>query len=404
MAKAKTAAPKKFVKAKATMTKKPVKTPKKEDFPRHTKKTVRVSKMKLMPCDFCAQLFHSCDNMLFPGTVKNACPDCYSLSALHRKIKADKPEPKEDMMWYVLQVEPGKEGKVRTDIMRKSKQLGIKDLIGRIFSPLKFAEKLVQPQGEIIDQGEEDNPGHAKSICQSKVWQMNRQEGHAPEAERFRYGVFQDQKTGKWCWKIRRILDVDPELVVRKVKKFPGYVLINMVFNKDTDTLIKKTKYCWGVLLQTVVEKTFHTVLTESVKYGFLWKVKDSKKKVVAKGHHDDKDGAREMARTKIEELKAFQPTAMETAEAAELLIAQKAVNQISKDKEEMNRAQVPFKKRDKVKIRDGVWQGTIGEVVEIIKTAGDPTARVIVTFSMLGSILTLEFPHHLLTKETTNA
>jgi transcription antitermination factor NusG len=194
-----------------------------------------------------------------------------------------------------------------------------------------------------------------------------------------------------------------------------------MDWNETTAHLIKKTRNVWGVLLQPVV--TGHHIkisvtkptrqmaddlggwaaaAEECVRRGARWRVvTPDGGTVVAKGKARDRaeaQAAAEKAKAKAEE---FKPTAVKSREAAELLIAQKAVNQICKDKEEKDKAVVNLRVDDRVNVIAGVWRGQRGTVRKVNRLS-KTDVTVDIAINMLGREVVVTLNHHDVKRTTT--
>lgn len=391
---------------------------------------IKGCKPRTMPCEApgCKKTFDiRSHNKFVPGTIRLACPDCYEKYKDIERRK-DKVETT-DFAWYVVSFEQGKGGKVRTGIRKTLKTLGLERHLGRMFQPTHLVEKLVPVYGDIVAEGESKGPNDARADIKTAMWKL---EDENPDKV-FKDSMHEDQKTGRWKWRIRVDLQ-ENVLKVRKAAKFPGYALVQLKWDERVKAAIEKVRYCWGVLLKPVVQLKFNMTVAESKKFGWRWRVRHpntnmtiatgtvpwteakGKGREVEKTNEDRKERAKDLAREKarmvVAELRGkAAPVSLEAAEAVLLLSAQKAVDEISKDKEELNRPVVNFKVGDEVVIKRGVWTGQVARVAIIDKDIRDsegnrvPEAQVLVTlapvvFGKTHPTITLSLKHHELSKK----
>lgn len=334
------------------------------------------------------------------------CADCYA-PPLKAK-KAGRPDK-----WYVLQVEPNKESQVRKDILKQVRIRNLEGQIKRVMSPTCLVERVGPRVGDVLAEGTyEFDPtrvrqGEAYRFAKELAYEAARViylkrnpdleaedvAGLGPtEFDGLRVTANPGKKPGVIEWKVREYF---PDESVRKVlrgRKYPGYMLVNMEFNVETERVLKTTRNAWGLLLQPVV--TGHLIkihvtkptrkmaddlggwakaMEECVRRGARWRVVEPDGgKVVAKGWARDKTEARAAAEKAKATAEEFHPTALADQEAAEALIAQQAVNQILKDKEELNKAVCNLRGGDAVRVKAGAFRGCRGEVVRVVKNPKD--------------------------------
>lgn len=313
-----------------------------------------------------------------------------------RRLSADA-TPEEKMgTWFVLQVEPGSEAQVRKDVMKQVRVRNLHGQIRRLLSPSAFAERVGNRVGDVLadgfDAGDNGRPR----------WEEAKAAGHAAAAAIYakreglavedvldldgfpglRVQCFPGKSAGVVGWKVREYFELETVRQVITVRKFPGYMLVNMDYNEETAHVLKSTRNAWGLLLQPVhtghlikVTERKSQFATPGQELGYNWRVTTSDgQTVVAKGKAASRGqafGLAEAAKMKIE---AFKPTAVKDQEAAELLIAQKAVNQIKKDKDEKDKAVVNLHVGDRVRVRNGAFRDCKGEVVKINRDPKDKT------------------------------
>ena len=349
----------------------------------HPNQFVKCSKY-LSNGNFCNKTFKYRDGVP-TDTGKIVCPSCAS-SELKKTSELD------ELLWYVMQVEPGQDVYARKDLLKRAKAQTCTD-IKRVLIPRRFHEGMYTPGGELVHQGSDVsfkdalNAGvqYAENITEDRYGV----EEENAWRDYFKLSVFFNEKTGTYQW-ILKTKEKEVRKVV-KVKKYPGYVFVQCRFTPTVADIIKKTKYSWGLLLNKVVESKFLTKITASKRGGYLWKVTESStKKLIDKGKELTEVLASAKAKDVIEKASEFKPVAMKTQEAAEELLAQKALNQISKDKDELYKVHVQLKPGDKVRIKDPLWKGAQGEILSINKK--DKTnPKAIVAIVVLGTIIRTE-------------
>ena len=336
-------------------------------------------------------------------TGKLVCDNCWE-ELTHPK----QPDVVDNKKWYVLQVEPGKESNVRKEIIKQSKIHSLEYCVGRIFSPAKLVDKIV-PAGEreLIHFGEEREARAARIAGEN--WLLEHldlpYDYVGPDGGRavpgYRVSVFpskgkeRDKIGNTWTWKVFKLPPGDQTVQkTMRARKYPGYLICNFEYTDRCQFLLDraKRKGCWGLLLRPVV--LGHKVQVTVGKVSFNWKVRHPETgEIVAKGRDIDKGRAQTAAEVAKAELEAFSPTELDSAEAAELLIRQKAVNQICKDKEEKNRAILPYRVADKVRVVSGAFRGTEGVIVKIDKRdKTDP--KVTITIKLWDHEVPVEVKH----------
>lgn len=317
----------------------------------------RKPKLPTFKCEGCQEDFT--DRKIGGWSGENPrwhCQDC-----LPRQRKA---KEQDGFAWYVLQCEPDKDRLVVKDIKRKLRIDSLEHYVKKLLVPTELREKIVEERGDIVARGNDCkhlNDAKIASLAEAKV-----QAGLAPNEELnsedrhpipgYRTACYMDRDTGKWKWHVRKIPE-NPK-ATRKVvqcKKFAGYVLVHMKWDAFIDATIRKVRNAWGFLLRPVILNTIVQVQQSKLTGRWAWKLRHHEtREIIKKGKGFETRGAAAHAGGLAKAaLESFHPTAVKTKEAAELLIRQKAVNQICKDKEELNR--VTYKPR-------------IGDVVAILK------------------------------------
>jgi transcription antitermination factor NusG len=312
---------------------------------------------------FCAKC-----NARFPAEKLDKAADGQIFCEQHMPERVKKVKP-DTFGWYVLQVEPGRESKIKKDILRRLKIENKKHLCKRLLIPKKFEEKVVSLPGKLVVEGKEPTQRQAVFAAQCKLASLE-SEGTGVE---YRYSIFRSRGVEKgregndFTWQIKTV-PLEKQLKTLQVKKFPGYLLCQIDYGADMKAVFERTRGAWGLLLQPVVVGHLIEVKQSKKTMWWNWKVRtpDSKDIVVKGGPRQDKDQARsdaEMAKAKIEE---FKPTALKTREAAEILIQQKTVNAIARNPEEINKANINFRVGSDVEVIYGQFKGVKSKVMKI--------------------------------------
>jgi transcription antitermination factor NusG len=326
--------------------------------------------------------------------------------------------------WYVLQVEPGCESQVRADI---NKQLRIRNLerrVRRIMAPATLVERVGPRVGDTLAEGTYTPPadfrparGNDLYRCAKEVARLAaaeiyaRTEGgtvadydHMDSFPGLRIQTFPGKAAGTIDWKVKEFMELETVRKVVRGLKYPGYMLIDMDYDEETAHVIKTTRNAWGLLLKPVVTGHLIKLSERTSQYakpgqnlGWRWRVQEPEGgPVVAKGYAPSKAEARaaaEIAKSKAEE---FKPTAMKSQEVAEALVAQTAVNQIMKDKEELNKAVCNLRPGDAVRVAAGAFRGCSGEVVRLVKNPKDKAdVKVELKLRIMGVNTPATLPHH---------
>lgn len=326
---------------------------------RPTKNSIVKCPTYLGPGKFCNREFRLRDGFEL-DSGKIVCSAC----APKRQAKSKSNE----MLWYVLACEPGRDVRCRKDLLRKCKDFGCKD-VGRVMIPRRFNDGMYAPAGKVLAEGSEKSNMDAFRAGEREAQRLLDLERDSDAwRETLKVTVFMNEKTGRYDWRVRT--KEAPVRKVVKVKKYPGYILVQCRYNTVVADIVKRTRSSWGLLLQKLYEdKNLSIKVSESKKGGYRWRVVQTTfKEIVAKGRCDSMALAEERARYAKEQLSTFTPTALKTKEAAEQLIAQKAVNQISKDKSELYKVHVDIRVGDTVRVNDPTWKGVEGKVVSIDK------------------------------------
>ena len=294
----------------------------------------------------------------------------------HLKGGRRKAPPKPDKLFYVLQVEPGRESRVRADLLRRAKVKALDHLVGRVFSPTGFGEVTVQPKRPTLAEGTHTE---WKAAREEATLQANKLDPDGTLG--LKVSVFLEYERAKPLirWKVRGQPVGEPTVKTLRVKKYPGYMICQLAWSDALFSLVSGLKDSFGLLLQPVVRGLRVDVSVTKLS-GWVYKVKSPESgEVLDRGKNfPTREQARAAGRQRADELGAFRPTALETEEAAELLISQRAVNQIGRDKTEMTRAVLQYREGSPVTVTDGAFKGLDGVVVEIDRAdPADPRVRV---------------------------
>lgn len=330
--------------------------------------------------------------------------------------------------WYVIQVEPGAEGQVRKDILKQVRIRNLEGQVRRVMSPACLVEKVGPRSGAVLAEGYIEGPADTEGYDKARAVALHAAQEiylkQNPETELDDIPDFQppgmkittfpgtQKGTGKPFiqWKVREYNELETVRRVVKGRKYPGYMLINMDWNVETERLVRKTRNVWSILLDPVVTGHLIKLSERTSKFakpgqnlGWNWRVcEPDGGKCVAKGWADTKLAARSAAEKAKATAEEFKPTALDTKEAAEALIAQKAVNQIVKDKAELLKAVCNLRVGDAVRVKAGAFRGVGGEVTRVIRNPKDKTLiKVDVTMRLMGRPVPQTFNHYDLERTT---
>lgn len=360
--------------------------------PKSKKKVVK--KPLKMACVFCDKVYYMAEFIQCPETLQYYCENCPAPTA----VKEPKKIPKENFGWFVLAVEPNKEGLVKKGLLRQLKIDGRKELVKRIYIPRKFEEVVLQKKGVEVAKGEGDNQHHCSIQAQNAIRELE-QNNDSPI--KYRYTIFRappiekGRESNTFAYKVSTINE-EVERKVIQVKKYPGYLICQLTYCPELETTLKKVRGQWGLLLKPVVVGHLIQVKYSKRVGGFVWKVLDpASKSVHAKGMKGTEPSARSEAEKAKAKLEEFRPIPLKTKEAAELLISQKAVNQIAKDPVERDRAIINFKVGSTVEVTDGVYKRVQGQVIALDKS--DKTnVQVSVQTRLMDQLVSVSVPHYL--------
>lgn len=345
------------------------------------------------------------------------------------------PAPTDDgLAWYVINVEPGREGEVRKEILKRVRINNLEASVKRVMSPSQLTERVGPKTGPVVAEGYvEGNPTadtydrarEAGKLAAAELYLKEHPTADDVTAEDiagqdsipgFKVTTFPAKRPGFVEWKVRPFNELETVRKVVKTRKYPGYMLVNCEWTPNVAHLITKTRGVWGVLLQPVV--TGHHIkisvtkptkemaedlgswakaAEECANRGARWRVvTPDGGTVVAKGKCRTKDEARMAAEKAKAVAEEFKPTRLKDKEAAEALMAQKAVNQIVKDKEELMKAVVNVRAGDSIRVKAGAFRGTRGTVVRVIRNPKDKSdVKVECTLTIMDRPVPLTVNHH---------
>ena len=238
----------------------------------------------------------------------------------------------------------------------------LEDKIGRTVTPHVVEETILPLRGVVVAEGECREPQEAKQEALQLAWHLSGEKTgestpkYDPEGYRTTIHPSKGKEKGKvgngWSWKVKK-MEEDKRVVTAKKLKYPGYIIINMVFDESTFHVIRKLRGVWGFLPLPVTTG---------------WKPT--------------------LAETKA--LQEWQPTALDSEVAAELLIQQAAENKKAVANKTLT---LKFKVGDQVKINDGAW----ADVDAVVRAIGGPDRdpAVTVDVSFMGRVIPVTVKHH---------
>lgn len=389
--------------------------PRRLPVPRTKSKPVKKTKkpVKTFQCGQCFTPGHKLRKDTFVLNFKKLCVGC--AGEFHPTVEVKiKPVTKKQVKaeidsqigWFVLQVEPDMESRVKQDILRKVRINSLGAFVKKLLIPKRFEEVIATKKGEVVERGEAGDPHtahvQAHKKCQELAGQAEDEPGPdgAGATPGFRYSVFRapGKEKGRegngWAWTVRTV-PKDRERRVIQVRKYPGYVICQLAYTEEIAKLVSKVRGAWGFLLRPVV--LGHRVRVKEsesqFKPGWWWYlVHPDTGETVEKGKEKTEEAAKYAGERRKAEVEVFRPTGLKSKEAAELLISQKAVNQIAKDPAEKNRAFVTVKVGQTVNIHDGAFRNCKGVVTKIDNK--DKTCPLVtVKVELLGQQLEVSVP-----------
>lgn len=317
-------------------------------------------------CVVCDRRFLLKDLIKCPDTFQTYCEDHNP----RRRIK--KAEKSSTFGWYVLSVEPGSEGKVKKNLLRKLRIHNATSLVKRIIIARQFEDRIVPKKGEIVAEGS----GHIDKRNATNEAKVRCQQICLKSGAEHRYYALPDKADEKgkesntWGWRVVTV-PADKEMRTIGVKKYPGYLICQLDFTPEFDRILKKVPQQWGLLLKPV--HVGHLIqVTESVRYGgWMWKVRQpGDRTIVAKGGPKQ---TREEARTAAEDAKAkieeFKPVPLDSEEAARELLSQQIFNDLNKNPQERDKAIINYRVGSTVEITEGAFRGVTTKVEKIDRT-----------------------------------
>ena len=305
----------------------------------------------------------------------------------------------EELKWYVIQVEPGKDGSVKKEILRRVRIENLESEVKRVLTPTKFQDIIAPKGGDTLGDGsgivtanEARKIANEFAIKKAEDNQVYQEDPDKP-THPYKVTVWEEEKTGKWSWRVR-IMNEPTQRTIR-VLKYPGYVIINMRWGGATENLITKIRGVWGFLIRPVAPDYKIKVNNKPTQKGFRWKLFSiNNKETIEFGHEPTELKARQEAEKALSKAIEFVPTPMDTQEAAETLIQEKAVNQIVKDKEEYQKVNLSYKVGDKRVLTNGPYKG-VEVVIESVDRSDKTNPKITVGFELFGVKLSIPLLHH---------
>jgi transcription antitermination factor NusG len=361
----------------------------------------KVKLSKNLQCGGCWQSFPR-KTMSQNENGKWLCGTCYAPAPREAK-------PEKDLKWYVLQVEPGKESTIRKEIERYKKVHNIEHLVGRCFAPARLEDKMLDTSTELLEtEGGFVSAPEARQAGEARLKEFFGEDQWNWEVDGYgvpgyRVTVFPDKgakgkQANTWKWELRKVIE-NRRVVTSRTYKYPGYMICNLNFQLPVDAMLTRLqrKGSFGLLLRPVV--LGHKVQVTKGRVWYNWKVRHPETgEIIEKGRELDKALAYERAKSAKAKLEEFHPTELASAESAELLIRQKAVNQICQDPTIKNRKILDYKEGDSVRCISGAFKGLLATVTKIDKK--DPTDPVVkVSVTILGRPLEVEVKHYEVSK-----
>lgn len=311
----------------------------------------------------------TCDKR-FPLSKLTKCKETFQLYCEEhvpggRRKKIDKSDT---FGWYVLACEPGSEGRVKKNLLRKLRIENGMNLVKKLIIARQFEDRIVPVRGESVhEEGGFGSRMDALAVAKVKCQQICRETGIE-----HRYSAFPDkaEEKGKesntWQFRISTIPEAK-EMRTIGVKRYPGYIICKLDATPEFGRILKKVGQQWGLLLQPVHQNFTVSVTYSKRKGGWMWKVKGDGKTLIFKGGPKDNRSeavtAGQDAKAKAMEVK---PVPLKTEEAAREMLNQKVFGQLTKDKETREKATVNFRRGSKVEVIYGEFAGQQVQVTSI--------------------------------------
>jgi len=271
-------------------------------------------------------------------------------SKVIQKAKSNKPRrPKTDpRKWYVISVEMGVEDRATKHIRKARKMYDLHKDIGKVYSPTHMAEVIPPKKGEVVASGHNMSRHEAKEVGTLRAWQHSEARGSLPHIcpDGYRIQVYQSHKPPNqlWSWRVIKEGNEESLPVMKKRKKFPGYLIVQM----------------------NLTANVFHAITGDKLIHCIL--------------------------------MSNDTPTAMDNEEAALLLLEQATITR-PKNKEsitEDNKMGEIFAVGDVITVMDGTWKKNSGTVIRLPDTVD---GKVLVNLSVMGVLVALEIPSLILVK-----
>lgn len=296
------------------------------------------------------------------GQLTWHCSDCLPRA---RKPKADTG----GAAWYVLQVEPGTDSKVRKGILRTRRIESLEDRVLKVVIATTLKEVITEEKGPVVAKGWELEVEAAKvaairaarALAGMKDGEVGPDGASAVPGYRWAVSRNHDVEKGYgWNWTVRE-KHPNPQAIrkVVKCKKYPGYVFVHCKWDGEIDRWVRKVRGAWEFLLRPVINNALVSI--RKFKNGrFGWTLRHPETREVidqfppprkTRKGYDTRGAALHAGGLVRESYEQFHPVALHSKEACDLLMQQRAINQVCKDKEEKDRILNAAKVGDTVRI-----------------------------------------------------
>lgn len=279
----------------------------------------------------------------------NAPTDLKPATATTKRRRISKPALP-DKLWYVIAVESNRDASVKKSVTRKKRIESMQRDIGKCIAPFDYVEEILPLAAEVVAEGREIEASDAKRAGILKAWEVvggldgfvdDRRE---PDGYRVRIHPVKAATKGKvgngWTWQVKRERTDGERRVLKRILKYPGYLILHMRMTTNAFHLIRDTR---GV----------HYFLPSN----------DA-------------------------------PISLASEEAARVLIEQQQT--VEKHKERNRVIELPFGVGSIVDIKAGVWRNNSGRVTKI---DGPPNApNVSINLTVMGVPVTVNIPHYQVT------
>lgn len=269
-----------------------------------------------------------------------------AIATIKRRRKISLP----DKLWYVVAVESNRDGSVKKSITRKKRIESMQKEIGKCIAPFDYVEQILPLAAEVVAEGQDIDSNNARKTGIIEAWKLavageanpdycdDRRE---PPGFRVRVHPGKSSTKGKvsnhWVWQVKRERTDGERKVLKRILKYPGYLILNMRMTTNAFHLVRDTR---GV----------HYFLPSN----------DA-------------------------------PISLATEEAARVLIEQQVA--VDKHKERNKVITLPFGVGSVVDIKAGVWRNNSGRVVKIDGPQNAP--NVSINLTVMGVPVTVTIPYY---------